>query len=68
MFELQLCLLGRSTKWKQARVKVVTIVAALSAVITILAVAKNGELIEEMLTEGWWEGLTVPILEVLPDP
>lgn len=63
MFELQLCLLGRSVKWKQARVKVVRIVEALSVVVTIPAVARHGELIGEMLTEGWWEGLTVPILD-----
>ena len=63
MFELQLSLLGHSTKWKPARSKVTKMVGALSAIVHIPAVARHGELIEEMLTEAWWEGLTVPIVE-----
>ncbi len=63
MFELQLCLLGRSTKLESCRRKVLEIVTALSAKLEIPAIARHGALIEEVLTDGWWKGLTVPIVE-----
>ncbi|WP_353472499.1 DEAD/DEAH box helicase family protein [Salipiger sp. H15] len=64
MFELQLCLLGRSAKLETCRRKVLEIATALSTKMDIPAVARHGELIEEILTEAWWQGLTVPIAEV----
>ncbi len=63
MFELQLSLLGRSTKMEACRRKVTEISTALSAKVEIRAVGRHAELIEEILTEDWWQGLTVPIAE-----
>lgn len=63
MFELQLCLLGRSTKMETCRRKIMEIVTALSTKTDIPAVARHADLLEEMISEGWWEGLTVPIAE-----
>lgn len=63
MFELQLSLMGRSTKMESCRRKVMEIATALSTKFDIPAVARHAELIEEILTEVWWEGLTVPIAE-----
>jgi type I restriction enzyme R subunit len=63
MFELQLSLMGRSTKMESCRRKVMEIATALSTKMEIPAVARHAELIEEMLTDSCWEGLTVPIAE-----
>ncbi|KRS18963.1 DEAD/DEAH box helicase family protein [Roseovarius indicus] len=63
MFELQLSLMGRSTKMESCRRKVMEIATALSTKLEIPAVARHAELIEDVLTDGWWEGLTVPIAE-----
>jgi type I restriction enzyme R subunit len=63
MFELQLSLLGRSTKFEPCRKRVTEIVTALSTKTDIPTIARHGELIEEILTEDWWTGLTVPIVE-----
>lgn len=63
MFELQLSLMGRSTKMESCRRKVIEIATALSTKMEIPAVSRHAELIEEILTEGWWEGLTTPIAE-----
>ena len=62
MFELQLCIFGRSARFEACRRQVTTIVAALSQ-LSVPAVTRYGALIDEMLTESWWEGLTVPIAE-----
>ena len=63
MFELQLSLMGRSPKMEGCRRKVMEIATALSTKMEIPAVARQAELIEEILIEAWWEGLTVPIAE-----
>ncbi|WP_267901479.1 type I restriction endonuclease subunit R [Amaricoccus solimangrovi] len=63
MFELQLCLLGCSAKMELCQRKIMEIVMALSAKFEIPAVARHAELIEEMLSESWWQGLRVPIVE-----
>lgn len=63
MFELQLCLLGQSTKMEACRRKVIEIASALSTKVTIPAVARHAELIEDIQAEAWWDGLTVPIVE-----
>lgn len=63
MFELQLSLMGRSKKLESCRQKVVEIATALSTKFDIPAVARHAELIEDILTEAWWQGLTVPIAE-----
>lgn len=63
MFDLQLTLMGRSTKQETCRRKLWDIVTALSSKTDIPAVARHAELIEEILTEAWWNGLTVPIVE-----
>ena len=62
MFELQLAILGRSTRFEACRRQITIIVMALSQ-LSVPAVTRHGVLIEEMLTEAWWEGLTVPIVE-----
>lgn len=63
MFELQLALMGRSTRMESSRRKVSEIATALSSKTEIPAVARHAELIEEILTDAWWTGLTVPIVE-----
>lgn len=63
IFELQLSLMGRSTKMESRRRKVMEIATALSTKMEIPAIARHAELIEEILTEAWWKGLTVPIAE-----
>ncbi len=63
MFELQLCLMGRSTKMETCRSRITEIAEALSTKMEIPAVARHSELIEEILIDSWWEGLTVPIVE-----
>ena len=63
MFELQLALLGRSTKMESCRRKLCEIATALASKTEIPAVARHAELVEEILTEAWWDGLTVPIVE-----
>ncbi|MFC3169581.1 type I restriction-modification enzyme R subunit C-terminal domain-containing protein [Paracoccus fontiphilus] len=63
MFELQLALLGRSTKLEASQRKLSDIVMGLSSKTDIPAVARHAELIEDILTQEWWHGLTVPIVE-----
>lgn len=63
MFELQLSLMCRSTRMESCRRKLIEIATALSTKVEIPAIARHAELIEEILTEVWWEGLTVPIAE-----
>ena len=63
MFEVQLSLLGRSTKLESCGRRVTEIVTALSTKMEIPAIARQAELIEEIMTEDWWTGLTVPIVD-----
>lgn len=63
MFELQLALMNRSTKMESCRRKLYEIANALSSKMDIPAVARHAGLIEEILTDAWWHGLTVPIVE-----
>ena len=63
MFELQLALMGQSKKFEQCRGKVINVAAALSTKTEIPAIARHAELIEEILQEDWWTGLTVPLAE-----
>ena len=63
MFEVQLSLMSRSTKMESCRRKVMEIATALSTKLDIPAVARHAEVIEEILTEAWWENLSVPIAE-----
>lgn len=62
MFELQLCILGRSARFEACR-RQITITARALSQVSVPAVTRHGELIEEMLTETWWDGLTVPVVE-----
>lgn len=48
---------------ESCRRKLMEIATALSTKVEIPAIARHAELIEEILTEVWWEGLTVPIAE-----
>lgn len=63
MFEVQLALLGRSTKLEPCRKRVIEIATALSTKSEIPAIARHAELIEDILTDDWWTGLTVPIVD-----
>ncbi len=63
MFELQLCLMGRSTKMELCQRKLMEIATALSTKFEIPVIARHAELIEDMLSDSWWQGLTVPIAE-----
>ncbi|TFL17735.1 hypothetical protein DR046_12580 [Jannaschia formosa] len=63
MFEVQLSLFGRSTKLEACRRRVTEIATALSTKMEIPAIARHAELIEDLMSEVWWTGLTVPVVE-----
>ncbi|TKW65885.1 MAG: restriction endonuclease subunit R [Paracoccus denitrificans] len=63
MFDLQLALMGRSSKLETCRKKLVEIARALSTKAAIPAVARQADLIDDTLTDVWWTDLTVPVVE-----
>jgi type I restriction enzyme, R subunit len=65
MFQLQLALLKGSKRFATLRKQLVEIASALSSQTGIPAIAARAELIEDILTETWWEGVTVPLLELV---
>jgi type I restriction enzyme R subunit len=65
MLNLQLTLLKASKSFDRFRQQLVEIAAALEEQFAIPAVAAQQELIQEVQTETWWEGVTVPLLELV---
>lgn len=64
MFSLELALLKGSKAFSSLRRKLVEIAAALEAQGAIPVVAAQMELIQDIQSDGWWEGITVPILDL----
>jgi type I restriction enzyme R subunit len=65
MFLLQLALLNGSKRFDALRKELLAIAAALEAQTAIPAIAHQAALIEEIQTDQWWEGITVPLLELV---
>jgi len=64
MFSLELALLRGSKRFEALRKQLVEIACALEEQTGIPAVAHQAALIEEIQTDLWWEGITVPLLEL----
>ena len=65
MFSLELALLKGSKRFDTLRKQLLEIASALEDQTGIPAIAHQAELIEEIQTDHWWEGITVPLLELV---
>jgi type I restriction enzyme, R subunit len=65
MFSLELALLKGSRRFDTLRKQLVEIASALEDQTGIPAVAHQAELIQDIQTDQWWEGITVPLLELV---
>jgi type I restriction enzyme R subunit len=64
MFSLQLALLKGSKRFAALKKQLVEIASALEDQTGIPAIAHQAELIGDIQTDHWWEGVTVPVLEL----
>src|SRR5580693_6158058 len=65
MFSLQLALLKGSKRFDTLKKQLLEIASALEDQTGIPAIAQQAILIEEIQTDQWWEGVTVPLLELV---
>ncbi|WP_346732279.1 DEAD/DEAH box helicase family protein [Bradyrhizobium sp. 17] len=65
MFSLQLALLNGSKRFDALRKQLMEIASALEDQTGIPAIAHQAVLLEEIQTDQWWEGVTVPLLELV---
>ena len=65
MFSLELAFLKGSKRFDTLRKQLIEIASALEEQEGIPEVAHQAVLIEEIQTETWWEGITVPLLELV---
>ena len=65
MFSLELALLKGSKRFDTLRKQLLEIASALEDQTGIPAIAQQAVLIEEIQTDQWWEGVTVPLLELV---
>jgi type I restriction enzyme R subunit len=65
MFSLQLALLKGSKRFDTLRKQLLEIASALEEQTGIPAIAHQAVLLEEIQTDQWWEGVTVPLLELV---
>lgn len=65
MFSLELALLKGSKRFDSLRKQLLEIASLLEDQTGIPAIARHAELIEEIQTDQWWEGMTVPLLELV---
>ncbi len=65
MFSLELALLKGSNRFDMLRKQLIEIASALEEQTGIPAIAHQAALIEEIQTDQWWEGITVPLLELV---
>ncbi len=65
MLNLQLALLKSSKSFDRYRKQLLLIAAALDEQFSIPIVARQQELILEIQTDPWWEGVTAPLLELV---
>ena len=64
MFSLQLALLKGSKRFDTLKKQLIEIASALEDQTGIPAIAHQAALIEDIQTPQWWEGVTVPLLEL----
>jgi type I restriction enzyme R subunit len=65
MFSLKLALLQGSKRFDGLRKQLIEIASALEDQTGIPGIAAQAELIEAVQTDHWWEGVTVPLLELV---
>jgi len=65
MFSLELALLNGSKRFDTLRKQLLEIASALEDQTGIPAIAQHAVLIEEIQADHWWEGVTVPLLELV---
>lgn len=65
MFSLQLALLKGSKRFATLKTQLLEIASALEEQTAIPGIAAQAALIEEIQTDPWWEGVTVPLLELV---
>ncbi|WP_229187810.1 DEAD/DEAH box helicase family protein [Bradyrhizobium oropedii] len=65
MFSLELALLKGSKRFDTLRKQLLEIASALEDQTGIPIIAQHAALIEEIQTDQWWEGVTVPLLELV---
>ncbi|WP_339029051.1 DEAD/DEAH box helicase family protein [Bradyrhizobium symbiodeficiens] len=65
MFQLELALLKGSKRFDTLRKQLLDIASALEEQTAIPAIAQHAELIEDIQTDQWWEGVTVRLLELV---
>jgi len=65
MFQLELALLKGSNRFGALKKQLLEIASALEDQTAIPGIAARAELIEAIQTSEWWEGVTVPLLELV---
>ncbi|WPO42035.1 DEAD/DEAH box helicase family protein [Tardiphaga sp. 42S5] len=65
MFSLELALLNGSKRFDALRKQLIEIASALEEQTGIPSIAHQAVLLEEIQTDHWWEGVTVPLLELV---
>ncbi|EEE47200.1 DEAD/DEAH box helicase family protein [Roseibium alexandrii] len=65
MFSLELALLKANKSFDRLKQQLLEIAAALEEQTAIPAIAAQSPLIQDIQTDHWWEGITVPLLELV---
>ncbi|MDQ0390684.1 DEAD/DEAH box helicase family protein [Labrys monachus] len=65
MFGLELALLQGSRRFHRDRKQLIEIASALDEQVAIPVIAARHALILDILSDAWWEGITVPLLELV---
>lgn len=65
MFSLELALLNGAKRFAALKTQLIEIASALEEQTAIPGIAARSALIEEIQTDPWWEGVTVPLLELV---
>ncbi len=65
MFNIELAILKGSRRFDKLKERLLEIAAALEIQTAIPGVAAQAQLIEDVQSDQWWEGVTVPLLELV---
>src|SRR5690606_5121002 len=65
MFNLEIALLKGSKRFERLKKQLVDIASALDEQTAIPVIATQHALILDILSDTWWEGVTVPLLELV---
>jgi type I restriction enzyme R subunit len=65
VLRLQLCVLGQEPGFERLRDQVREIASALLEITNIPAVGAQQQLLDEVAGDEWWDGVTLPMLELL---